>query len=109
MASNKTSRPDSSNTKPLPPQAFDKLYWIRVGFGVLAGVLANVFFVGDFTVGFDIGLGLYLLTFVLARYRLYRGLAKEDIRKLYTTGLLIYMGVFLVTWILIFTLKFAST
>ena len=84
------------------------MYWIRVGSGVLAGILATVILPGDFTVGVDIALGLFLLTFGIARYALYRGLAREYVSKLYTTGLLIYIGSFIVTWVLLFTILFAS-
>ena len=102
--SNKTSKPDSSKAKPLPSQAFDKLYWLRMVLGVVAGILADQVFLGDLYNGILIAVMVYLASFYIAKYGWYKGISTQYTTKLYTTGLLGYVGFFLLSWILIFTL-----
>ncbi len=88
---------------------FDKLYWIRIGFGAIAGVLA------DWVSGLDtsqalwngltVAIGFYLASYYIARYALYRRTGKEYFSKFYTTAIGGYVMVFLFTWILLFTLS----
>ncbi len=86
---------------------FDKLYWFRIGFGVVAGVLADVVSGLDTANalwnGMTVGIAFYLLTYYAARYVLYRGLGKEHFSKMYTTGVGSFIMAFLFTWILLFT------
>ena len=85
---------------------FDKLYWLRVGFGVVAGLLANLLFSPtlDYADGILVGVIVYLVSYYVARYGWYRSLERKDIGKIYTTGVGIFAMVFLFTWILLFTL-----
>lgn len=89
------------------PSPFDKLYWLRVGFGALAGFLANWLFSPtlDYIDGILVGLIVYLLSYYVARYGWYRSLERKDMGKLYTTGVGIFVMIFLFTWILLFTLS----
>lgn len=88
---------------------FDKLYWLRIGFGAVAGALA------DWISGLDtpnalwngitVALGFYLASYYLARYVLYRKLGREYFGKFYTTGIGGFVMVFIFTWIALFTLS----
>ncbi|HYC26745.1 MAG TPA: hypothetical protein VEB67_01840 [Nitrososphaerales archaeon] len=104
MANAKTSKADSSVTKAKPPVAFDKLYWARIGFAVVGAFLANVL-VADWSLGLSIGIGIYLLSYYVAKYTWYRGSGPEIQGKVYTTGIGSYALVFIFTWILLFTLQ----
>src|SRR5271157_6073320 len=89
------------------PRPFDKLYWLRLGCGFFAGVLADYLlrFPGvDWSIGITIGLLIYLLTYYAARYAWYRKLEVSKLGKIYTTGIGSYAMVFLFTWILLSTL-----
>jgi hypothetical protein len=108
LASTKTSKPDSSDTKPLPPAAFDKLYWTRIGSAVVAGVatVALSAFVGtDWTVGVSVAIGVYLVSYYGALFTWYKGLPRQQQGKVYTTGIGGFVMVFLFTWMLLFTLQ----
>jgi hypothetical protein len=83
---------------------FDKLYWLRVGLGVLAGVLAEFVFGVDYSNGLLLGIIFYLASYYLARYLWFKELAKDYIGKMYSTGIGGYVFLFLFTWILLFTL-----
>jgi len=107
LTSAKTSRPESSATKALAPPPFDKLYWLRIGLGVVAGILAEFITGSDYFNGISIGVLIYLISYYAARYAWYRGLDRQFFGKLYTTGLGGYFGLFLFTWILLFTLASA--
>ena len=101
--STKTSKPVSSATKQTVPPPFDKLYWFRIGLGVLAGLLAWIIPGTDFYNGISIGILVYLVSYYAARYLWFKGLDKQYIGKMYSTGLGVYIGLFLFTWILLFT------
>ena len=111
MAKAKTSKPDSSTTKLTGSAPFDKLYWFRIGLGVLAGLLANQIFspsgapsaVIDYFDGILFAMIIYFASFYVARYGWYRKIDKTDLTKLYTTGIGGFVMVFLFTWILLFT------
>ncbi|MDA4125184.1 MAG: hypothetical protein OK438_07050 [Thaumarchaeota archaeon] len=104
MTSAKTSKPVSSATKPPASLPFDKLYWLRVGLGVAAGLLAELVFGVDYSNGLLMGVVFYLASYYLARYLWFKDLAKQYVGKMYSTGIGGYAFVFLFTWILLFTL-----
>jgi len=85
---------------------FDKLYWLRVGFGALAGFLANLIFSPtlDYTDGILVGVIVYFVSYYVARYGLYRSIERKDYGKLYSTGIGVFAMIFLFTWILLYTL-----
>lgn len=82
---------------------FEKLYWSRFGFGILGGYAAEKVFGTDLLNGISLMILFYLFTFYIARYGLYRKVAKENVTKLYTTGIGTYVIVFLWFWVLFFT------
>jgi hypothetical protein len=100
----KTSKPESSATKAAAPRPFDKLYWLRIGLGVLGGVAAYRVFGVDYVNGLLVGVIFYLASYYLARYIWFRKLERQDVGKIYSTGIGGYILVFLFTWILLFTL-----
>jgi hypothetical protein len=85
---------------------FDKLYWLRIGLGALGGYLANVVFSPnlDYVDGILLGFIVYFASYYIARFAWYRNLEKENLSKLYTTGIGSFVMVFLFVWILCFTL-----
>jgi hypothetical protein len=85
---------------------FDKLYWLRVAFGAAAGLLANWAFSPtlDYTDGILVAVIVYLGSYYLARYGWYRKLDRKDFGKIYTTGIGVFIMLFIFTWILLFTL-----
>jgi hypothetical protein len=103
----KTSKPESSATKPqpLPLAAFDKLYWLRIGFAALAGFAAETLVGMDYTSGISLGIAMYLVSYYVARFTWYRGVGKEGQGKIYTTGIGGFVLVFLFTWMLFFTVQ----
>jgi len=105
LASTKTSKPDISATKSQPLVRFDKLYWLRIGLAALAGFASNELVGVDWSTGVTIGIAVYLVSYYLAWYVWYRGLARNLQGKIYTTGIGGFVMVFLFTWILFFTLQ----
>jgi hypothetical protein len=88
-----------------PPPSFDKLYWSRIGFAVIAGILAEVLTGSDWTSGVSIGILFYLISYYVARFMWYRGMGREGQGKLYSTGIGGFIMIFLFTWMLLFTLQ----
>jgi hypothetical protein len=93
-------------SQPLP--AFDKLYWLRIGLGGVAGYLTYSIVGADYYNGVSIGILVYLLTYYLARYTWYRGISKQGQQKILFTGIGGFALVFLFTWMLFFTLRVAG-
>jgi uncharacterized membrane protein YeaQ/YmgE (transglycosylase-associated protein family) len=86
------------------PSEFDKVYWMRLAIGVVAGVGAKYIFGADYLDGLLLGIIGYLMSYYAARYVWFRKLDKTKLGKIYTTGIGGYVMVFLFSWILLFTL-----
>jgi hypothetical protein len=86
------------------PPPFDKLYWLRVGLGVVAGLLAEEIAGMDYFNGISLAILVYLISYYFARFVWYKGVGRQFQGKIYTTGLLPFAGFFLFTWILLFTM-----
>ncbi len=84
---------------------FDKLYWLRIGLGALAGLAADLVFGVDYANGILIGVILYLASYYVARYFWFKKLERAYLGKIYSTGIGGYATIFLFTWILLFTLS----
>ena len=82
----------------------DKIYWFRVAMGFLGGTLADLFFGIDYANGILIALVLFLGSYYASRYLWGKSFAKEQMNKLYTTGMGTYIMLFLFSWLLLFTL-----
>lgn len=74
-----------------------------MGTGVVAGLLAWVIPGTDVYNGISLAILVYLVTYYLARFYWYKKLDKQFQSKVYTTGLGVFVGLFLFTWILLFT------
>jgi hypothetical protein len=74
-----------------------------VGLGAVAGLLAAEIPGTDFINGVSLGILVYLISYYFVRYTWYKGLDRQFQGKLYTTGLAVYIGLFIFTWILLFT------
>ena len=86
----------------------DKLFWLRVGMGVLAGSLAA--FIGNnqdessrIALGFGIMIILFVVSYVIAK-SMRIPIAASDKKKLITTGYGSYFLMFIFCWILVNTL-----
>lgn len=62
----------------------------------------------DYFTGISIGIGIYLVTYYMARFTWYKGLGKEAQGKIYTTGVGSYTVVFLFMWMFFFTMQMAG-
>jgi len=71
--------------------------------GVVAGILAAEIPGTDIYNGISLGILVYLISYYLARYLWYKGVGRQFQGKIYTTGLAVYIGLFVFTWILLFT------
>jgi len=85
----------------------EKLYWARISLGAIAGLASESTFRllgGDYSNGLLVGVLIYFLSYYLARYGWFKKVEKDQISKLYTTGIGGYIMLFLFVWILLFTL-----
>ena len=72
---------------------------------MLGGLAADrVFAPGDYVNGLLIGVIFYLASYYLARYLWFKEQARDNLGKIYSTGVGGYVLTFLFTWILLFTL-----
>jgi hypothetical protein len=106
-----------------------RFYWIRVGFGALAGFLSGL--IGLLTpvapvtqdmwdnlknnianpnayYALYIAIGLFLVTFYIAKYSILKGINPKDKNRLITQGIGSYIMMFLFTWILFNTYNFCT-
>ena len=74
---------------------------------VLGGLTAYQVFGTDYLNGVLVGIIFYLASYYLARYIWFRQLNRDDVGKIYSTGIGGFILVFLFTWILLFTLASA--
>lgn len=83
---------------------FDKLFWLRAGLGAVTGVLAQFIFGGDYYNGVVLGLLVYLLSYYFARFVWGKKVTKQEMAKLYTSGIGTFVMLYLFFWLLLFTL-----
>lgn len=99
-----TDQTDAIKTK----KPLDKLFWIRVALGVIAGIIAAQ--IGNSMdmelrpfVGFGIMIFLFMISYGIAKAMRIPLLASEK-KKLVMTGIGSYFFMFIFSWILVFTL-----
>ncbi len=88
---------------------FDKIYWLRVAFGILTGLTAGLLgYLGPVQPGAERGvilaIAVYAITYYIGRYRIAKEIKENEVRKVITSGLGSYIILFLFTWILYNTL-----
>jgi hypothetical protein len=82
----------------------DRIFWLRVGFGVVSGAISDILFGSDYVSGILLSVIVYLVTFYLVKALWGKKMKPEEQRKLYTTGLGSFALLFLFFWIFLFTL-----
>ena len=119
----KKPEPNDNTAKDMPPEeprametdesriksGLDKVFWLRVGLGILAGFISAI--IGSTMLHAHerayTGLGIVIVLFIISY-----GIAKalrvplplSDKRKLVMTGIGSYFLMFLVSWILVYTI-----
>lgn len=83
---------------------FDKIFWFRSGLGAVTGIAAQSLFGPDYYNGVVLGLLIYLVSYYLARFVWGRNVTRQEMAKLYTSGLGTFVMLFLFFWLLLFTL-----
>jgi hypothetical protein len=85
----------------------NKVFWLRVGLGVLAGTLSAI--IGEpmisyrLELGFGIMIVLFIISYVIAK-TMHIPIAATEKKKLVTTGYGSYFLMFIFSWILVNTL-----
>ncbi len=93
-------------------RGLDKVFWLRVGLGILAGIVAAIFGSPLDTnqrifIGFGIMIVLFIVSYAIAKsFRI--PLLPTDKRKLATTGYGSYFLMFIFSWILVNTIIHAD-
>ncbi len=100
----------------------DKIFWFRVGLGVVGGALSELLtgckvilsgtaagtcvggLAPDYSTGILVGLFIFLGSYYLLKLTIGKKFAKADQGKIYTTGLGSYALLFIFTWVLLYTL-----
>lgn len=90
----------------------DKIFWMRIGFAVVAGVLAGALGYLSFNPmafrGIGVGFLIYFVSYIVARFMYGRILPPTDYRKMITTGIGGYVFLFLFVWIMYNTFTFGQ-
>ncbi len=77
---------------------------MRIGFGILAGILAGALGYLSYNPmafrGVGIGFMIYFLSYIVAKFSFGKSLPPSDYRKMVTTGVGGYVFMFLFMWIL---------
>ena len=107
-----TSEPPTNQTGVKIKNPLDRLFWIRVGLGVLAGIISAQ--IGNSTemalrpyVGFGIMIVLFIVSYGIAK-AMRLPLPPSDKKKLVMTGIGSYFFMFIFSWILVNTLMHPS-
>jgi len=105
----------------LPISDFDIIFWLRAVLGAVGGVSSELLFgckisvvgsgaacldglVPDYSSGILLALGLFLGSYYVVRLLWGKRFTKEQMGKIYTTGVGTYALLFIFSWILLFTL-----
>jgi hypothetical protein len=100
------SRPPETDESKIKDK-LDKLFWLRVGLGVLAGTLSAI--IGEpiesyrLEVGFGIMIILFIVSYLIAK-SMKIPILPTEMKKLLTTGYGSYFLMFIFSWILVNTL-----
>jgi 4-hydroxybenzoate polyprenyltransferase len=100
-----------------------KIFWIRAGLGVVGGTLSELLTgckviipppasggacVGgatpDYSTGLILGMFLFIASYYVLKATIGKKFAKEEQRKVYTTGVGSFAMLFVFSWVLLFTL-----
>lgn len=85
---------------------------MRIGFGVLAGIIAGAVGYLSFNPlafrGIGVGFLIYFVSYIVARFLFGKYLPPTDYRKMITTGIGGYVFLFLFVWIMYNTFTFVQ-
>ncbi len=114
--------PNNPNTKDAPPEVpqsnktegvkiknpLDKLFWLRVGMGILAGALSaelgySIEETSRLFLGFGIAIILFIVSYGIAK-AMRIPIPSSDKKKLIMTGIGSYFFMFIFSWILVNTI-----
>jgi len=114
--------PNNPNTKDVPPEVpqsnktegvkiknpLDKLFWLRVGMGILAGALSaelgySIEETSRLFLGFGIAIILFIVSYGIAK-AMRIPIPSSDKKKLIMTGIGSYFFMFIFSWILVNTI-----
>lgn len=77
---------------------------MRIGFGVLAGIVAGALGYLSFNPqayrGIGMGFMIYFVSYMVAKFYVGKNLPPTDYRKMLTTGMVGYVFMFMFVWIL---------
>jgi len=99
--------PSSQTEESRIKKGLDKVFWLRVGFGVLAGTLSAIIGEPMESYRLEIGFGIMIMLFIVS-YVIAKGMkipiAISEKKKLIMTGYGSYFLMFIFSWILVNTL-----
>ncbi|MGQ9759701.1 MAG: hypothetical protein ACUVQ5_03900 [Candidatus Methanomethylicaceae archaeon] len=102
--SGKTSEGSPTKQPTKQQSIYRRMYYIRVVFAVVAGLL-NGFLNVQGIIGLTIGIGIFIVTYLLFRYGIKSiSNAVKDKKKFYMTGIFSYFLIWFVMWVLSFDL-----
>ena len=82
----------------------DRIFWMRIGLGVLAGIAAGALGYLSFNPqafrGIGVGFMVYFASYIIARVYISKYLLPTEYRKMVTTGMAGYVFMFMIIWIL---------
>ena len=95
-------------------KSLEIVYWLRLGLGVIAGILCAGYGLATNTItsnpnintfinGFSIALVTYILSYYLIKFRFSNKI--DDTRKMATSGLGIFLLSWIVTWVILYTIN----
>ncbi|MCQ5362051.1 MAG: hypothetical protein NO515_05205 [Candidatus Methanomethylicia archaeon] len=91
-----------------PQPIYRKMYYIRVVFAFLAGLICGALNVVG-VLGLAIGIGVFILTYLLFRYGI-KSISEsvKDPKKFYMTGIFSYFLIWFVIWVVFFDILWMS-
>lgn len=99
--------PSSQTEESRIKKGLDRVFWLRVGFGVLAGTLSAIIGEPMESYRLEIGFGIMIILFIVS-YVMAKGMkipiAISEKKKLIMTGYGSYFLMFIFSWILVNTL-----
>lgn len=83
----------------------DRIFWMRIGLGVLAGIAAGALGYDSFNPeawwrGIGVAFMGYFASYIITRVYISKYLLPTEYRKMVTTGLPGYIFMFMIVWIL---------
>lgn len=90
----------------------DKIFWMRIGFGVIAGIIAGALGYLSFNPvafrGIGIGFLIYLISYIVARSAYKSVLPPTEFKKFVMTGMAGYVFMFMFVWIIYNTFMYGQ-